>query len=245
MGQIYDHYMPDITVTAAGRPVQFLNELEWIEGKIWANVYTTDQIVIIDPATGTVEGVVDRRADADEHIPYWTELWPSSIALCSWLSERRDEIAGRSCLDLGCGLGLTALAATSLGARVTAVDYEFDALHYARVNAAANGISPEPVWLAMDWRHPALREGSMERIWGGDIMYETRFVDPVLSLFSHCLAPGGKAWVAEPGREVYQAFLNGLASGGFAGKKVFRGRVDALYTQTVPVTVSVWEITRR
>ena len=48
-----------ITVTAAGRPVQFLNELEWIEGKIWANVYTTDQIVIIDPATGTVEGVVD------------------------------------------------------------------------------------------------------------------------------------------------------------------------------------------
>ena len=96
----------------------------------------------------------------------------------------------------------------------------------------------------MDWRHPALREGSMDRIWGGDIMYETRFVAPVLSLFSHCLAPGGKAWVAEPGREVYQAFLNGLASGGFTGKKVFRGRVDALYTKTVPVTVSVWEITR-
>ena len=48
-----------ITVTAAGRPVQFLNELEWIEGKIWANVYTTDRIVIIDPATGVVEGVVD------------------------------------------------------------------------------------------------------------------------------------------------------------------------------------------
>lgn len=36
-----------------------LNELEWIDGKIWANVYLTDQIVIIDPATGYVEGVVD------------------------------------------------------------------------------------------------------------------------------------------------------------------------------------------
>lgn len=43
----------------AGRPVRFLNELEWIEGKLWANVYTTDQIVIIDPATGAVEGIVD------------------------------------------------------------------------------------------------------------------------------------------------------------------------------------------
>lgn len=48
-----------ITVTLEGEPVRFLNELEWIDGRIWANVYTTDQIVIIDPATGSVEGVVD------------------------------------------------------------------------------------------------------------------------------------------------------------------------------------------
>jgi len=47
------------TVTLDGEPVQFLNELEWIEGKIWANVYTTDQIVIIDPPTGRIEGIVD------------------------------------------------------------------------------------------------------------------------------------------------------------------------------------------
>lgn len=46
-------------VTYQGRPVQFLNELEWIDGKIWANVYTTEQVVIIDPATGVVEGVID------------------------------------------------------------------------------------------------------------------------------------------------------------------------------------------
>lgn len=47
------------TVTYEGRPVNYLNELEWIEGKIWANVYTTDRIVIFDPGTGAVEGVVD------------------------------------------------------------------------------------------------------------------------------------------------------------------------------------------
>lgn len=48
-----------ITVTHKGRPVKDLNELEWIEGKIWANVYTSWNIVIIDPATGIVEGIVD------------------------------------------------------------------------------------------------------------------------------------------------------------------------------------------
>lgn len=47
------------TVTLRGEPVNYLNELEWIDGRIWANVYTTDQIVIIDPATGIVEGIVD------------------------------------------------------------------------------------------------------------------------------------------------------------------------------------------
>ena len=48
-----------VTVTWRGEPVSYLNELEWIDGRIWANVYTTDQLVIIDPATGRVEGVVD------------------------------------------------------------------------------------------------------------------------------------------------------------------------------------------
>ena len=41
------------------RSIKLLNELEWIDGRIWANVYTTDMIVIINPETGEVEGKVD------------------------------------------------------------------------------------------------------------------------------------------------------------------------------------------
>ena len=48
-----------LPVKMNGRPVRFLNELEWIDGKIWANVYTTDLIVIIDPKSGAVEATVD------------------------------------------------------------------------------------------------------------------------------------------------------------------------------------------
>ena len=43
------------------RPVMWLNELEYIDGKIWANVYTSDDIVIINPKDGRVEGVIDCR----------------------------------------------------------------------------------------------------------------------------------------------------------------------------------------
>ncbi|MFR9602580.1 MAG: glutaminyl-peptide cyclotransferase [Rikenellaceae bacterium] len=49
----------DIPITLNNRPVEYLNELEWIEGRIWANVYTLDQIVIINPESGAVEGVAD------------------------------------------------------------------------------------------------------------------------------------------------------------------------------------------
>lgn len=43
------------------RPVAMLNEMEWIDGKIWANVYQSDEIVIIDPATGRLTGRIDLR----------------------------------------------------------------------------------------------------------------------------------------------------------------------------------------
>lgn len=48
-----------INVTLNGRAVRYLNELEWIDGRIWANVYTSDTIVIINPDTGIVEATVD------------------------------------------------------------------------------------------------------------------------------------------------------------------------------------------
>jgi len=48
-----------VKVTMNGREIHYLNELEWIDGKIWANVYTTDIIVVINPATGIIESTVD------------------------------------------------------------------------------------------------------------------------------------------------------------------------------------------
>ena len=48
-------------VTIENRPVRWLNELEYIDGKVWANVYTSDEIVIINPKNGHVEGVIDCR----------------------------------------------------------------------------------------------------------------------------------------------------------------------------------------
>ena len=49
------------SVTLYGQALPRLNELEWIDGEIWANVWQTEQLVRIDPARGQVRGIVDLR----------------------------------------------------------------------------------------------------------------------------------------------------------------------------------------
>lgn len=48
-----------ISVTADGQPVPQLNELEWVDGEIYANVWLTERIARIDPASGHVVGWID------------------------------------------------------------------------------------------------------------------------------------------------------------------------------------------
>lgn len=48
-----------IRVTWDGHEVGNLNELEWIKGEIWANIWLTDRIARIDPASGVITGFID------------------------------------------------------------------------------------------------------------------------------------------------------------------------------------------
>ncbi|MBB4658827.1 glutaminyl-peptide cyclotransferase [Parvularcula dongshanensis] len=64
-------------VSLGGRPVADLNELEWVDGEVWANVWQQDVIVRIDPETGIVTGLIDvqplfpanRRAEPYDDVP--------------------------------------------------------------------------------------------------------------------------------------------------------------------------------
>ena len=218
----YSRYSPDITVPACGR--------DWILHR---------------PADleSLWDSISDEDFGDDERLPYWVELWPASIALADWLVEKGDLLRGKCCLDMGCGLGLSAMAASSVGAKVLAMDYEEEALRYAWKSAVSNAV-PQPLWTVMDWRSPAIRPGSVEFLWGGDIMYERRFVDPVLRFIGHCLAPGGTVWMAEPNRDVYQYFRSALFHDHWTAKPVYKGKLPAIYIQPERVSVTLWEITR-
>lgn len=48
-----------LPVTVKGRPLKLLNELEWVNGQVLANVWKTNYVVRIDPVSGKVVGVID------------------------------------------------------------------------------------------------------------------------------------------------------------------------------------------
>jgi glutaminyl-peptide cyclotransferase len=54
-----------LTVTDNGQPVKFLNELEWVKGEIYANIWQTNRIARINPATGKVTGWISLAGLAD------------------------------------------------------------------------------------------------------------------------------------------------------------------------------------
>jgi len=56
-----------VTVTLQGQPVPNLNELEWIHGEVFANIWQTGFIYRIDPADGRVTGIIDLRPLAAEN----------------------------------------------------------------------------------------------------------------------------------------------------------------------------------
>jgi len=64
-----------LRVMDAGRPVSNLNELEWIEGEIWANIWMTDRIARISPRTGEVNAWIDLSS----LYPAWQRMPPADV----------------------------------------------------------------------------------------------------------------------------------------------------------------------
>lgn len=148
----------------------------------------------------------------DERLPYWAELWPSSVALAHYVTRHLD-LTGRRVLELGCGLGLVGVVAALKGARVLCTDYEPDALAFARHNARRNACQQVQFRL-VDWRWPALRR-RYDYILASDVIYEARNFGPLVAVLQRYLARGGAAVFSEPGRVNAVPFFTLLRKWGF------------------------------
>jgi predicted nicotinamide N-methyase len=135
--------------------------------------------------------------DRDERLPYWADVWPSSIVLAERVAAESG--GGRALLELGCGVGLVAIAAASVGFDVTATDYYTEALEFARLNARHNGPTIAATRLA-DWREFPHDLGRFDLVVASDVLYERPCVQLVAAALAASLRPTGRALVADPQR---------------------------------------------
>jgi len=145
-----------------------------------------------------VDALIDVAAfEADERIPYWAQVWESALVLAEDLSGL--EAGERSFLELGCGLGLPAIVAARQGFVATASDYEEAALEGVRYNAARNGAASLAT-LLLDWRRLPDDLARHDLVVAADVLYEKHHATTLAAAIARSLAPGGVAWVADPGR---------------------------------------------
>lgn len=176
--------------------------------------------VILQPTDvdALLDGAVD---DPEQHLPYWAELWPSGIALARAIVAAPADVRGKRVLELGCGLGVTAIEAIRAGADLIAADYSPESLTLCRYNTLRNsGI--EPTTPRLNWRQPgpglfASAGDGFPVVLAADVLYEARDIEPLLTLLDRIVAPGGTLWLAEPGRPPAARFLEAARSGGWDG----------------------------
>jgi predicted nicotinamide N-methyase len=146
----------------------------------------------------------------DERLPYWSELWPSAIALAEYILENQSDFSGKEVLETGCGLGLCGLAARKAGADLTMSDNDPLALYFANRNYRRNFRHDAKI-VHLDWRGPFL-DRKFDVIIGADVLYEKRFFTDLYQFIQHHLISGGFVLFAEPQRTIAKDFFKGLPS---------------------------------
>ncbi|HEU0114299.1 MAG TPA: hypothetical protein VFQ80_06475, partial [Thermomicrobiales bacterium] len=69
---------------------------------------TAERVAIARP--DDIDRLLDGAArDPEQNLPYWAELWPSGVALAAAIAREPAAVQGKRCLELGCGLGVTAI----------------------------------------------------------------------------------------------------------------------------------------
>ncbi len=159
----------------------------------------------------------DRDEDMkDERIPYWADLWASSIALARHIVKCGRITKDTQVLEIGCGLGLPGIVAGKLGAKVTMTDYLEPPLAFAKHNWQLNNTGKAQFKL-LDWRKASDAFAS-DIVLASDIAYESRAFPILPNAFKLLTKPHGLILVSEPGRSYAKDFFKSLPEKGFKVK---------------------------
>jgi predicted nicotinamide N-methyase len=125
------------------------------------------------------------------------KLWPGSTYLCETIVKHKALFEGKTLLELGSGVGLAGLVASQYAKEpVLLTDGEDYIVDVLKKNVARNGLESKVKAATLYWGKDEKKfletyPDGFEVIMGGDVVYMTELIHPLLSCISTLLAPGG------------------------------------------------------
>jgi len=145
--------------------------------------------------------------DVFHEFPLWAKIWQASWVLSDCLAGMPVETK-KQFLELGAGVGLVSIVATSFGHRITMSEHNYDALQFARANALINECPQLPI-VDLDWNRPQSR-GRFDYIVASEVTYKKEDCQPLVKLLKACLKPDGEVILAGEMRKSSMDFYKEL-----------------------------------
>jgi predicted nicotinamide N-methyase len=126
----------------------------------------------------------------------------------------RFAVAGKSILEVGCGLGLSSLVLQRRGADITASDHHPMAEEFLRFNATLNDLPPIAFRRA-SWTGANPDLGRFDLIVGSDLLYERDHPTELGAFLARHAGPTAEIIVADPGRGQCARFNTAMIAEGY------------------------------
>ncbi len=182
---------------------------------------------------------LDRFIDPENvfnNFPLWAKIWEPCLILADYLASMPVNPEKRF-LEIGGGLGLVGIVASSFGHKVTMTEYNHDALNFANANAHINNCSSNIEIKELDWNKPELK-GTFDRILGCEIIYKKESFYPILRLFRTYLKEDGEILLSERARKSSMEFFRQMSEhfNIKAQKKIIRNGSEEIHMMMCRMT---------
>ena len=167
--------------------------------------------------------------------PYWSQVWPSAMALSEFIISNQQLIQHKNLVEFGAGLGLPSLVAASYARTVLCSDKDPQAVEMTKSSAQLNKIDNLQA-VVLDWSTIPL-DVNADVVLLSDVNYEPGEFVKLQELILHFLRKGTTVLLATPQRLTAKAFLLPLLQ--------FISMQQELtinhYNENIPVSVLVLE----
>lgn len=165
--------------------------------------------------------------------PYWSQVWPSALALCEFIVAHSHVVQDKKVLELGAGLGLPSLLAARYAFSVLCSDKEADAVEIIARSALENNLSNLQA-VVINWEVISF-EINVDVVLLSDVNYEPHVFEKLNALILNFINNGTKIILTTPQRLMAKSFIEPLLKFCVQQEEILVKHKN----ETVPITVLV------